>query len=156
MLLGVLAGSQSVFGTTCTRAVSRWKDETVSMVEPTCGIRQDAFLLTQSRQPFTKNSLIILFDRLNQRAGFTTAHICTSMLRDTYAIRFLQAGGDLSILQEQLGLADPGSVRRYQRFCDERQRAEAGEQAHFDGQVHPHGQPGEVRANIGRQEYDDE
>ena len=46
------------------------------------------------------------------------------MLRDTYAIRFLQAGGEQPVLQEQLGLADPASVRRYQRFCEEQQREE--------------------------------
>jgi site-specific recombinase XerD len=51
------------------------------------------------------------------------------MLRDTYAIRFLQAGGELSVLQEQLGLADPASVRRYRRFCEEQRREDQGAQA---------------------------
>lgn len=90
---------------------------------------QEVLLLTELRQPLTKNSLTFLFMRLSQRAGFTTHPISPSMLRDTYAIRFLQAGGDLHDLQEQLGLADRASVRRYQRFCDEQRREEAGAQA---------------------------
>ncbi len=85
--------------------------------------------LHTTRSPLTKNSLTFLFIRLSQRAGFTTKPICPSMLRDTYAVRFLQAGGELSVLQEQLGLADPASVRRYRRFCEEQQREEPGTQA---------------------------
>jgi len=42
------------------------------------------------------------------------------MLRDTYAIRFLQAGGGLTALREQLGVACLSSVKRYQHFCEQR------------------------------------
>lgn len=42
------------------------------------------------------------------------------MLRDTYAIRFLQAGGGLAALQQQPGVADLVSVKRYQHFCEQR------------------------------------
>jgi site-specific recombinase XerD len=41
------------------------------------------------------------------------------MLRDTFAVRFLQEGGNVRALQEQLGLEDAVLVKRYQRFCDE-------------------------------------
>ncbi|HLZ63592.1 MAG TPA: tyrosine-type recombinase/integrase [Ktedonosporobacter sp.] len=84
-------------------------------------------------EPLTKNSMALLFARLSQRAGLTAKPIHPSMLRDTYAIWFLQTGGNLPTLQEQLGLADPASVRRYQRFCDEQQRAEAGTQTGSEG-----------------------
>lgn len=96
---------------------------------------QETLLLTEKRYPFTKKSLTLLFSRLNQRAGFTTKPICPSMLRETYAIRFLQAGGELSVLQEQLGLADPASVKRYQHFCDEQQKTEVGVQVVPEGQA---------------------
>lgn len=89
---------------------------------------QDRLLLTEQRQPLTKNSLTLLFVRLSQRAGLTRTPICPSMLRDTYAIRFVQAGGDLTELQEQLGVASLASVRRYQRYCDQQKRAEPGTQ----------------------------
>lgn len=92
--------------------------------EPATPEAPETLLLTELRHPLTKNSLTLLFSRLNQRAGFTTKPSNPSMLRDTYALRFLQAGGDLRDLQEQLGLADRASVRRYQRFCDQQRREE--------------------------------
>ncbi|HEU5377011.1 MAG TPA: tyrosine-type recombinase/integrase [Ktedonobacteraceae bacterium] len=97
--------------------------------EPAVPEAQDRLLLTEQRHPLSKNSLTLLFVRLSQRAGFTRTPICPSMLRDTYAIHFLQAGGELQDLQEQLGLADPVSIRRYQRFSDEQRRAEQRTQA---------------------------
>ncbi len=36
--------------------------------------------------------------------------ICPSMLHETYAMRFLQAGGEQAGLQEQLGVVDPLEV----------------------------------------------
>jgi site-specific recombinase XerD len=104
--------------------------------EPAIPEARDRLWLTEQRRPPTKNSLTLLFARLNQRAGFTMNPIYSSMLRDTYAIRFLQAGGELSLLQEQLGLADLTSVRRYQRFCDEQRREEQRAQA-SSGQAKP-------------------
>ena len=77
---------------------------------------QDRLLLTDRRHPLTRNSLSLLFQRLNRRAGFARMPICPTMLRDTYAIRFLQAGGGPAALQEQLGVADLVSVKRYQHF----------------------------------------
>jgi site-specific recombinase XerD len=85
---------------------------------------RDRLLLTELGRPLTKNSLTLLFTRLSQRAGCTRTPICPSMLRDTYAIRFLQAGGELRALQEQPGLAGLASVKRYQRFCDEQKSEE--------------------------------
>lgn len=57
---------------------------------------RDLLFLTERRHPLTKNSLTLLFLRLSQRAGFAREPICPSMLRDTYAIRFLRAGGELA------------------------------------------------------------
>jgi site-specific recombinase XerD len=88
--------------------------------EPTAPEARDWLLLTERRQPLTKNSLTLLFLRLSQRAGFSRKPVCPSMLRDTYAIRFLQVGGKLAALQEQLGVADLASVKRYQRCCEQR------------------------------------
>jgi integrase len=87
--------------------------------EPVVPEARDRLLLTERRRPLTRNSLTLLFERLNQRAGFTRSPICPSMLRDTYAIRFLQAGGELSALQQQLGVSDYASVKRYQLSCEQ-------------------------------------
>ncbi|HEX6484783.1 MAG TPA: tyrosine-type recombinase/integrase, partial [Ktedonobacteraceae bacterium] len=98
--------------------------------EPAVPEARDRLLLTERRRPLTKNSLTLLFLRLSQRAGFTRKPVCPSMLRDTYAIRFLQAGGALVALQEQLGVADLASVKRYQHCCEQRgQEREAQEYA---------------------------
>jgi len=96
--------------------------------EPAVPEARDRLLLTELGRPLTKNSLTLLFTRLSQRAGCTRTPICPSMLRDTYAIRFLQAGGELTALQEQLGVADLVSVKRYQHFCDEQRRRERSAQ----------------------------
>ena len=90
--------------------------------EPTELEAQDRLLLTERRHPLTKNSLTLLFLRLSQRAGLARESICPSRLRDTYAIRFLLAGGKLAALQEQLGVADLASVKRYQHFCAQRRQ----------------------------------
>lgn len=87
--------------------------------EPAVPEARDRLLLTERGRPLTRNSLTLFFQRLNQRAGFTRTPTRPSMLRDTYAVRFLQAGGEPSALQKQLGVADRASSSPYQRFCDE-------------------------------------
>jgi site-specific recombinase XerD len=87
--------------------------------EPTELEAQDRLLLTERRHPLTRNGLTLLFKRLSHRAGFTRTTICPSMLRDTYAILFVQAGGGLAALREQLGVAALASVKRYQHCCQQ-------------------------------------
>jgi site-specific recombinase XerD len=74
---------------------------------------------SETRQPLTPNAITLLFLRLTTRADITGKGISPSLLRDTCAVRFLQAGGGLRALQEVLGLDTPVSVKRYQRFCDQ-------------------------------------
>ena len=88
--------------------------------EPTELEAQDRLFLTERRHPLTRNSLTLLLKRLSQRAGYPRRPICPSMLRDTYAIRFVQAGGGPAALREQLGVAALASVKRYQHFCERR------------------------------------
>ncbi len=104
------------------RAVYAYLDQArlTPIWEPAVPEAQDRLLLTERRHPLTKNSLTLLFKRLSQRAGFSRTPICPSMLRDTYAIRFLQTGGGLAALREQLGVADLVSVKRYQHFSEQR------------------------------------
>jgi site-specific recombinase XerD len=106
------------------RAVDAYLDQArlTPAWEPAVPEAQDRLLLTERRHPLTKNGLTLLFKRLSLRAGFTRTPICPSMLRDTYAIRFLRAGGELAALQEQLGVADLASVKRYQHFCEQRRQ----------------------------------
>ena len=103
------------------RAVCAYLDQArlTSTWEPTVPEARDRLLLTERRHPLTKNSLTLLLKRLSQRAGFTRRPICPSMLRDTYAMRFMQAGGGPAALREQLGVADLASVKRYQHCCQQ-------------------------------------
>jgi site-specific recombinase XerD len=98
------------------RAVCAYLDRVrlTSAWEPAVPEAQDRLLLTERRHPLTRNSLTLLLKRLSQRAGFTRRPICPSMLRDTYAIRFVHAGGGPAALREQLGVAALASVKRYQ------------------------------------------
>jgi site-specific recombinase XerD len=104
------------------RAVNTYLDQArlTPAWEPAVPEARDRLLLTERRHPLTKNSLTLLFKRLSQRAGFTRTPICPSMLRETYAIRFVQAGGGLTALREQLGVAGLASVKRYRRCCERR------------------------------------
>lgn len=77
----------------------------------------DPFFLSECCKPMTPNLVTQLFHRLSLRAGITEQWITPSMLRDTFAVRYVQAGGNLRALQEQLGLEDAVSVKRYEQFC---------------------------------------
>ena len=104
------------------RAVDAYLDQArlTSAWEPAVPEARDRLLLTGRRHPLTKNGLTLLFRWLSRRARFTRTPICPSMLRDTYAIRFLQAGGELEALREHLGVTCLSSVKRYQHFCKQR------------------------------------
>lgn len=75
---------------------------------------QRALLLSEKRQPLTTNAITQVFLRLNRRARLTDKHVSPTMLRDTFAVRYLQAGGHPKQLQEQLGLVEKTAMKRYQ------------------------------------------
>jgi site-specific recombinase XerD len=78
---------------------------------------QDAPLFFSERyQPLTINALSLLVDRLRKRAKISEEHITPSLLRDTFAVRYLQAGGDPEALRAVLGLTGMESVKRYERL----------------------------------------
>ena len=82
-------------------------------------VSEDHLFLTQRLCPLTKTTITQLFVRPNQRAGITGKSINASMLRETFVVRYLQAGGDPCTLQELLGLQHPVSVKCYQHFSDQ-------------------------------------
>jgi site-specific recombinase XerD len=80
--------------------------------------KHDPLFLSECCKQMTPNLITQLFNRLSMRAGITEQRVTPSMLRETFAVRFLQAGGNLRTLQEQLGLEDAVSVKRYQDYYD--------------------------------------
>jgi hypothetical protein len=57
------------------------------------------------------NVLTLLFDRLRKRTKMTEERINPSRLRDTFAVHYLQAGGE-----PEVGLTGMESVKRYEQL----------------------------------------
>ena len=73
--------------------------------------------LSEWYRPLMSNSITLLFGRLKKRAGISDKPVSPSVLRDTYAVRYLQVGGQAEALLKQLGLYHPASITQYQRYC---------------------------------------
>jgi site-specific recombinase XerD len=90
--------------------------------------------LTETYHPFTKNALTLLFARLRTRTGLPQVVVRPSSLRDTFAVRYLQEGGELEALPDLLGLTDLASLKRYVRLLNEEKRALEPQKAHAEEQ----------------------
>ncbi|BCL83690.1 hypothetical protein ccbrp13_61550 [Ktedonobacteria bacterium brp13] len=66
--------------------------------------------------PLRKNGIELLFGRLRRRAGITRKEVGPSLLRDTFAVRYLQTGGDVFALRELLGQEESARVKRVLRM----------------------------------------
>jgi site-specific recombinase XerD len=73
------------------------------------------FFLSETYHPLTINALTLLFGRLRQRAGMTEEQVTPSLLRDTFAVRYLQAGGEPEALRAILGLTGMESAKGSRR-----------------------------------------
>ena len=88
-----------------------------------CGERaggsSDHLFLSETGRPLTKSGIALLFDRLRKRAGITRKGVGPSLLRESFAVRYLQAGGDLGTLWELLGQKESASFKHSLRLSDE-------------------------------------
>jgi site-specific recombinase XerD len=75
---------------------------------------------SETYQPLTINALTLLFDRLRKRAKMTGERINPSRLRDTFAVHYLQAGGEPEVLRVLLGLTGMESVKRYEQISTQK------------------------------------
>ncbi len=84
----------------------------------------DPLFLSEQRARLTKNVFTQLFQRLCTRAGLEGRRLTPTMLREMFAIRFLQTGGRPKALQRLLGLAECTPIKRYldAAGCSRRQR----------------------------------
>jgi site-specific recombinase XerD len=90
-------------------------------------LQADTWLFwTERGTRLTNNAVTLLFVRINQRAGMVDEHITPSMLRETFAVRYLQSGGQVQALQEILGLHDRNSVKRFPQAAGLWERQPAG------------------------------
>ncbi len=83
-------------------------------------VEDDHLFLSEWYRPLTSNSLTLLFERLWKRAGISDKPVSPSVLRDTFAVRFLQTGGELDALGSVLGLRDKVALKRYARVSTQK------------------------------------
>lgn len=74
---------------------------------------EEYLFLSEAGRPFTKSGITLLFDRLRQRAGITRKGVGPALLRENFAMRYLQTGGDLCTLWDLLGQKKSTSFQRY-------------------------------------------
>jgi len=75
----------------------------------------DPLFGSKGKQPLTRNGVTMVFARLRKRAGISDITMSPQMLRHSFALRYLQTGGDPRGLQELLGYGGMAPVRQYLR-----------------------------------------
>ena len=73
----------------------------------------DPLFGSQGRQPLTRNGVTMVFARFRARAGISDTTMSPQMLRHSFALRYLQAGGNPRGLQALLGYEGMARVRQY-------------------------------------------
>jgi site-specific recombinase XerD len=71
---------------------------------------EEFLFLSEAGRPLTKSGVNLLFVRLRERAGITRKGVTAALLRESFAMRYLRAGGDAGLLPEVLGQQDCTSL----------------------------------------------
>jgi site-specific recombinase XerD len=79
----------------------------------------DPLFGSKGKQPLTRNGVTMVFARFRARAGISDTTMSPQILRHSFALRYLQAGGSLGGLQELLGYEGMAPVRQYLRWQDQ-------------------------------------
>lgn len=80
------------------------------------GASEDHLFLSETGRPLTRNGMALLFGRLRKRAGIMRKGVNPSLMRESFALRYLLAGGEPFILQELLGYPNQAISARYVRL----------------------------------------
>jgi site-specific recombinase XerD len=81
-------------------------------------VGEEPLFVSETGHPLRKNTIDLVLSRLRKRAGITRKGVNPSLLRDTFAVRYLQSGGDLFTLRELLGQEESAVVRRALRMSE--------------------------------------
>jgi site-specific recombinase XerD len=95
---------------------------------------------SETYHPLTINALTLVFGQLRKRAGMTEDQVTPSLLRETFTVRSLQAGGEPEALRAILGLTGMESVKRYEQNSigsRSTKKQAASEEALFGGNEEP-------------------
>ncbi len=68
--------------------------------------------LSETGHWLTKNGIVSLFGRLKRRVGLTREEIGPTLVRDSFAVRYLHASGDVFTLRDLLGHHESVAVKR--------------------------------------------
>ena len=79
----------------------------------------DPLFGSEGKQPLTRNGVTRVFVRFRKRAGIGETAISPQIFRHSFALRYLQAGGDPHSLQELLGYEGMAPVRQYLRCYEQ-------------------------------------
>jgi site-specific recombinase XerD len=63
----------------------------------------EPLFLSETGRPLTKSAVALMFNRLRQRVDVSQKNIRASLMRESFAVRYLQTGGDRQTLRELLG-----------------------------------------------------
>ncbi len=113
---------QMALGSTCLshlRAYLRQMDQTTRSGLASRHAGGDPLFGSQGKQPLTKNGVTMVFARFRKRAGISETTITPQILRHSFALRYLQAGGNPQGLQELLGYEGMAPVKQYLRWYDQ-------------------------------------
>jgi site-specific recombinase XerD len=76
----------------------------------------DPLFGSKGKQQLTRNGVTMMFARFRQQAGFSEEAITPQILRHSFALRYLQAGGNAHGLQELMGYEGMAPIRQYLRW----------------------------------------
>jgi len=76
----------------------------------------DPLFASQGKQPLTRNGVTMVFARLRTQAGIGDTTMSPQILRHSFALRYLQVGGNPRGLQALLGYEGMAPVRQYLRW----------------------------------------
>jgi site-specific recombinase XerD len=83
------------------------------------GNNREPLFLSETGCALTKSVVTLLFGRLRKRAGITREGVTAKRLRESFAVRYLRAGGEREALRELLGQEESASFQRYLQMSDE-------------------------------------
>jgi site-specific recombinase XerD len=76
----------------------------------------DPLFGSKGKQPLNRNGVTMVFARVRTRAGLSDIPMSPQILRHSFALRYLQAGGNPQGLQALLGYEGMAPVRQYLRW----------------------------------------
>ena len=79
----------------------------------------EPLFLSEKGRSLTNNAVTLLFVRLSKRVGSNGIAISPRLLRHSFALRYLQAGGNPHSLKELLGYEGMPQVKRYLAWHDQ-------------------------------------